>query len=149
MSRLAQDKWKQRPEFAARVESLVTAMAEAVKAPGIAKRERWAAALNHRWRRVPRSIEARAEEMADAGGGDSAYGAIPGHRAARRYRKLFDVGQATCVVGRKLYRNNLTDAEAPTEYAGILATPLIIGLVETAKRVGLDTPWATPLARSC
>ncbi len=34
----------------------------------------------------------------------------------------------------------------PTEYAGVLAIPLIIGLVEAAKRVGLDTVWATPVA---
>ena len=34
----------------------------------------------------------------------------------------------------------------PTEYAGVLAISLIIGLVEAAKKVGLDTVWATPLA---
>lgn len=34
----------------------------------------------------------------------------------------------------------------PTEYAGVLAIPLIIGLVEAVKRVGLDAVWATPLA---
>ncbi len=34
----------------------------------------------------------------------------------------------------------------PTEYAGVLAIPLIIGLVEAAKRLGLDAVWATPLA---
>ncbi len=34
----------------------------------------------------------------------------------------------------------------PTEYSGVLAIPLIIGLVEAAKRTGLDTRWATPLA---
>ena len=34
----------------------------------------------------------------------------------------------------------------PTEYAGVLAIPLIIGLVEAAKRLGMDTVWATPLA---
>lgn len=34
----------------------------------------------------------------------------------------------------------------PTEYAGVLAIPLIIGLVEAAKRLGISTVWATPLA---
>ena len=34
----------------------------------------------------------------------------------------------------------------PTEYAGVLAIPLIIGLVEAAKKMGLDAVWATPLA---
>lgn len=34
----------------------------------------------------------------------------------------------------------------PTEYAGVLAIPLIIGLVEAAKRAGMDTVWATPMA---
>ncbi|MGE5617961.1 MAG: hypothetical protein ACM3US_01740 [Sphingomonadaceae bacterium] len=37
----------------------------------------------------------------------------------------------------------------PTEYAGVLAIPLIIGLVEAAKRLGMDTVWATPLAVGC
>ena len=34
----------------------------------------------------------------------------------------------------------------PTEYAGVLAIPLIIGLVEAAKKVGMDSVWATPVA---
>ena len=34
----------------------------------------------------------------------------------------------------------------PTEYAGVLAIPLIIGLVEAAKKVGMDAVWATPMA---
>lgn len=33
----------------------------------------------------------------------------------------------------------------PTEYAGVLAVPLIIGLVEVAKRSGLSTVWCAPL----
>lgn len=37
----------------------------------------------------------------------------------------------------------------PTEYAGVLATPLIIGLVEAAKRLGMGTEWATPMAIGC
>lgn len=37
----------------------------------------------------------------------------------------------------------------PTEYAGVLAIPLIIGLVEAAKRLGMDTVWATPMAVGC
>ncbi len=37
----------------------------------------------------------------------------------------------------------------PTEYAGVLAIPLIIGLVEAAKRLGVDTVWATPLSIGC
>jgi len=37
----------------------------------------------------------------------------------------------------------------PTEYAGVLAISLIIGLVEAAKRVGMDTVWATPMAVGC
>jgi hypothetical protein len=34
----------------------------------------------------------------------------------------------------------------PTEYAGVLAIPLIIGLVEAAKKLGMDSVWATPMA---
>ncbi len=37
----------------------------------------------------------------------------------------------------------------PTEYAGVLAIPLIIGLVEAAKRLGMDAVWATPAAVGC
>ncbi|HEX2923157.1 MAG TPA: hypothetical protein VHS28_03915 [Chloroflexota bacterium] len=37
----------------------------------------------------------------------------------------------------------------PTEYAGVLAIPLIIGLVEAAKRLGMDVLWATPMAVGC
>lgn len=37
----------------------------------------------------------------------------------------------------------------PTEYAGVLAIPLIIGLVEAAKRIGMDTVWATTMAMGC
>lgn len=34
----------------------------------------------------------------------------------------------------------------PTEYAGVLAVPLILGLVEVAKRTGLPTAWCAPLS---
>jgi hypothetical protein len=34
----------------------------------------------------------------------------------------------------------------PEEFAGVLAVPFIIGLVEAAKRLGMDAVWATPLA---
>jgi hypothetical protein len=34
----------------------------------------------------------------------------------------------------------------PEEFAGVLAVPFIVGLVEAAKRLGLDSVWATPLA---
>lgn len=37
----------------------------------------------------------------------------------------------------------------PTEYAGVLVVPLIIGLVEAAKKLGLNGVWATPLAVGC
>ncbi len=33
-----------------------------------------------------------------------------------------------------------------TVYAGLAAVPLIVGLVEVAKRVGLPTVWAAPLS---
>lgn len=34
----------------------------------------------------------------------------------------------------------------PTELAGIAVVPLIVGLVEVAKRLGLEARWAPPLA---
>lgn len=71
VTRQALDKWKRHPEFAARVESLVTAMAEAVEARGIANRKRRVAALNDRWRRMLRVIEDRAKEMADVTAGET------------------------------------------------------------------------------
>lgn len=36
--------------------------------------------------------------------------------------------------------------QLPVELAGVLIVPLIIGLVEVAKRSGLDSAWAAPLA---
>jgi hypothetical protein len=33
-----------------------------------------------------------------------------------------------------------------TQFAGVLAVPFIIGLVEAAKRLGMSDLWATPLA---
>lgn len=38
------------------------------------------------------------------------------------------------------------EGEMPEEFAGVLAVPFIVGLVEGAKRMGLDTVWATPVA---
>lgn len=63
--------WKQYPEFMARVESHVAAMAEAARERGIANRERRIAALNDRWRRMLRLIEDRAQEMASVPGGQT------------------------------------------------------------------------------
>lgn len=34
----------------------------------------------------------------------------------------------------------------PEEFAGVLAVPFIVGLVEAAKRLGMDAVWATPVA---
>lgn len=33
-----------------------------------------------------------------------------------------------------------------TQFAGIAAVPFLVGLVEVAKRLGMDAVWATPLA---
>lgn len=33
-----------------------------------------------------------------------------------------------------------------TVYGGVLVVPLIVGLVEVAKRLGLGTAWSAPLA---
>ena len=63
--------WKQNPEFMARVESHVAAMAEAAMERGIANRERRIAALDDRWHRMLRLIEDRAQEMAGVPGGET------------------------------------------------------------------------------
>jgi hypothetical protein len=36
--------------------------------------------------------------------------------------------------------------EVPLQIAGVLVVPMIIGLVEVAKRSGLDAAWAAPLS---
>ena len=71
VSRQALDKWKRQPEFGERVAALVAAMAEAVKGRGIAERQNRVAALNERWNRLWRVIEARAAQYADVPGGDT------------------------------------------------------------------------------
>jgi len=37
----------------------------------------------------------------------------------------------------------------PTEYAGVLVIPLIIGLVEAVKRLGMSSIWAAPMSVGC
>lgn len=64
-------KWKQRPEFAAKVAEYVERYAERILKQGIARKERRVAALHDRWERMQRVIEARADEHADVPGGDT------------------------------------------------------------------------------
>lgn len=57
--------WKLHPEFRARVQEHVAALEAATLRYAIAKRRRRVAALDDRWHRMVRVIEARAEAMAD------------------------------------------------------------------------------------
>lgn len=64
-------RWKQMPAFAERVAEHVKALeAEAFKF-AIAKRRKRVEALDDRWQRMQRVIEARAVELADISGGDT------------------------------------------------------------------------------
>ncbi len=63
--------WKRTPRFAARVQELRDAMAEAVKGRGIVERENRVAALNDRWEKLHAIIATRAKELADVPGGDT------------------------------------------------------------------------------
>ncbi len=76
--------WKRKPEFAARVEGLVAAAAEAVKGRGIAERMNRVAALNARWERLQEMMEARAGAMASVPGGDTGL-LVPRLRKVRVY----------------------------------------------------------------
>jgi hypothetical protein len=57
--------WKQHPDFRSRVEQHVAELEAAMLRYEIAKRRRRVAALDDRWHRMLRVIEARAEAMAD------------------------------------------------------------------------------------
>lgn len=63
--------WKQRPEFAAKVEEHRRAWDDAIKAEGIANRKNRIAAANDRWRKLQQVIAERAVDprMADVPGG--------------------------------------------------------------------------------
>lgn len=71
ISRQGLDKWKRQPGFRERVEALVGSMAESVKGRGIADRQNRVSALNERWDRLWRVVEARAVQYADVPGGDT------------------------------------------------------------------------------
>jgi hypothetical protein len=60
------ERWKQHPEFAARVQEHRDLWREAIKARGIAERQNRVDALNDRWHRMRQVIEERAEDAATA-----------------------------------------------------------------------------------
>jgi hypothetical protein len=60
------ERWKRRPEFAARVQEHRDLWREAIKARGIAERQNRVDALNDRWHRMQQVIEERAEDAATA-----------------------------------------------------------------------------------
>jgi Helix-turn-helix of insertion element transposase len=61
--------WRQHPEFIAEVERQQADIFKEIRRHGIAIVERRVAALNDRWKRMQRVIEARAVEHANVGGG--------------------------------------------------------------------------------
>lgn len=65
------ERWKQHPEFAARVQQHRDELQAAVVAEGITRRENRVDALNERWRRLHAVINARALEHANIPGGNT------------------------------------------------------------------------------
>jgi transposase-like protein len=57
--------WRQQPEFKARVQEEIEEYVAVVRRRGIARLEKRVDALNDRWRRMQRVIEARAQTYAD------------------------------------------------------------------------------------
>ena len=73
MSDRTLDRWKQHPEFAARVQEHRDAWREEIKAKGIASRQNRVDAQNDRWRRMQQVIDERAadESMSHVPGGST------------------------------------------------------------------------------
>lgn len=65
------ERWKKVPEFAARVEEHRAALRAAIVAKGIADKQNRVDALDDRWHRMQRVIEARAEAHQKAPGGET------------------------------------------------------------------------------
>lgn len=65
--------WKQIPEFASRIEEHLEEFRQEIRRRGLASREKRIAALNDRWKRLQRLIEARADDpqMAEIPGGST------------------------------------------------------------------------------
>lgn len=72
------ERWKARPEFQARVASIVEETRKAVLARGIADKRARIAALDEDWRRLRRVVEARAEHHPQVKDADIAAGAETG-----------------------------------------------------------------------
>lgn len=64
-------RWRQHPEFAARVDALVAEQRAAVAAQGIADRQNRVAAQDDRWRRMQALMAARATAYQDGPGGET------------------------------------------------------------------------------
>ena len=65
------ERWKQHPEFQARVQEHLAAMEQRAFEHGIARRAKRVEVLNDLWQRGRRLIEARAEEHAGVPGGET------------------------------------------------------------------------------
>lgn len=65
------ERWKLRSEFSARVQEHRDAFREQIRAEGIANRQNRVDALNDRWERMQRVLDARADELADVPGGNT------------------------------------------------------------------------------
>lgn len=89
-------RWRQHPDFKARVQEHITAQREAIMRDGIADRVQRVAALNDRWQRMQRIIEARAaeeipEHLAHI------YGTMPGYETGLLVRQFKHVADSLVV----------------------------------------------------
>jgi hypothetical protein len=78
-------RWKQHPEFMARIDELVEAFKKTVRRRGIAQLERRVDALNDRWQRMQQVIEERAA--------DPTMGEVPGGKTGLVVRQLKGIGK--------------------------------------------------------
>lgn len=98
VSRQGLSKWKQSPEFMARVEGLLEYMAEAVRERGIGGQGNRMAALNDRWAKLQRVMAARAKGMESVPGGDSGL-LVPRVRMVKLYAVAPDEGGENAIEG--------------------------------------------------
>lgn len=72
ITRAALKKWKARPEFQSRIAEIVNQRKDAALRFSIAQQDKRIAAIDDRWKRMHRVIEARAEEMeGEVAGGET------------------------------------------------------------------------------
>jgi hypothetical protein len=140
-------RWKLHPEFLARVDSLVSAISETLKARSIASREYRIEVLNDRWDRLKRLMEARAQQMADVPGGDSGL-LMKVLRQVKVQISLDDLAPGGTSVSQRAKRTieKAAGGKRTVEVADyVLDTALLRELRELERHVAMETgQWRRP-----